>query len=57
MHQDDHFIVKLSQMLLHVSAHQRHHQEVHIILTSYLSVCITETVYWIKINKSDVTII
>jgi metal-dependent HD superfamily phosphatase/phosphodiesterase len=44
MHQDDHFIVMLSQTLLHVSAHQRHHQGAHMILTSYLSVRITERV-------------
>jgi hypothetical protein len=42
MHQNYHFIVMLSQMLLHVSAHQRHHQGAHTILTSYLSVYITE---------------
>jgi hypothetical protein len=38
MHQNYHFIVMLRQMLLHVSAHQRHHQGAHIILTSYLYV-------------------
>jgi hypothetical protein len=42
MHQNYHFIVMLSQMLLHVSAHQRHHQGAHTILTGYLSVYITE---------------
>jgi hypothetical protein len=38
MHQNDHFNVMLSQMLLHVSAYQRHHQGAHMILTSYLNV-------------------
>jgi hypothetical protein len=38
MHQNYHFIVMLSQMLLRVSAHQRHHQGAHVILTSYLYV-------------------
>jgi hypothetical protein len=38
MHQNYHFIVMLSQMILHVSAHQRHHQGAHTILTSYLYV-------------------
>jgi hypothetical protein len=33
---NDHFIVMSSQMLLHVSAYQRHHQGAHMILTSYL---------------------
>jgi hypothetical protein len=33
MHKNYHFIVMLSQMLLHVSAHQRHHQGAHTILT------------------------
>jgi hypothetical protein len=34
MDQSDHFIVMLSQKLLHVSACQRHHQGAHIIFTS-----------------------
>jgi hypothetical protein len=38
MHQNYHFIVMLSQMLLHVSAHQHHHHGAHTILTSYLYV-------------------
>jgi hypothetical protein len=38
MHQNDQFIVTLSQTLLHVSAYQRHHQGTHMILTSYLYV-------------------
>jgi hypothetical protein len=38
MHQNDHFIMILSQTLLHVSAYQRHHQAAHMILTSYLYV-------------------
>jgi hypothetical protein len=38
MHQNGHFIVMLSQILLHVLAYQRHHQGAHIILTSYLYV-------------------
>jgi hypothetical protein len=38
MHQNDHFIVMLSQTLPHVSANQRHHQGAHMILTSYLYV-------------------
>jgi hypothetical protein len=42
MHQNYHFIVILSQMLIHVSAHQRHHQGAHTILTSYWSVYSTE---------------
>jgi hypothetical protein len=29
---NDHFIVKLSQMLLHVSAYQHRHQGTHMIL-------------------------
>jgi hypothetical protein len=37
-HQNYHFIVMLSQTLLHVSAYQRHHQGTHMILTSYLYV-------------------
>jgi hypothetical protein len=44
MHQNYYFIVVLSQMLLHVLAHQRHHQGAHMILTSYLSVYITERI-------------
>jgi hypothetical protein len=35
MHQNYHFIVMLSQMLLHVSAHQCHHQGAHMIVTGY----------------------
>jgi hypothetical protein len=35
---NEHFGVYLSQSLLHVSAYQRHHQEAHMILTSYLYV-------------------
>jgi hypothetical protein len=35
MHQNYHSIVMLSQMLLHVLAHQRHHQGAYTILTSY----------------------
>jgi hypothetical protein len=35
---NDHFIVMSSQMLLHVSAYQRHHQGPHMILRSYLYV-------------------
>jgi hypothetical protein len=31
VHQDGHFIVMLSQMLLHVSAHQHHHQGARMI--------------------------
>jgi hypothetical protein len=38
MHQNDHFIMMLSQTLLHVSVHQHHHQGAHMILTSYLYV-------------------
>jgi hypothetical protein len=38
MYQNDHFIVMLSLTLLHASAYQCHHQEAHIILTSYLYV-------------------
>jgi hypothetical protein len=38
MHQKDHFIVVLSQTLLHVSVYQRHNQGAHMILTSYLHV-------------------
>jgi hypothetical protein len=38
MLQIDHFIVMLSQTLLHVSAYQRHHQGAHMILTTYLYV-------------------
>jgi hypothetical protein len=36
MHQNDHFILMLSQTLLHVSAYQRRHQGAYMILTSYL---------------------
>jgi hypothetical protein len=36
MHKNDHFIIMLSQTLLYVLAHQRHHQAAHMILTSYL---------------------
>jgi hypothetical protein len=43
MHQNDHFIVFVSQMLLHVSAHQRHHQGAHMIVTSFLYV---RVYYW-----------
>jgi hypothetical protein len=35
MHQNNHFIMMSSQMLLHVSAYQRYHQGAHVILTSY----------------------
>jgi hypothetical protein len=35
MHQNYHFIAMLSQMHLHVSAHQHHHQRAYKILTSY----------------------
>jgi hypothetical protein len=38
MHPNDHFIVMLSQTLLHVSAYQRHHQGAHMILPSYVYV-------------------
>jgi hypothetical protein len=38
MHQNGHFIVKLSQTLLHVLAYQLHHQGAHMILTSCLYV-------------------
>jgi hypothetical protein len=38
MPQNDHFIVMLSQTLLHVSAYLRHHQAAHMILTSCLHV-------------------
>jgi hypothetical protein len=38
MHQNDHFIVMSSQMLLHVSAYLLHPQGAHMILTSYLFV-------------------
>jgi hypothetical protein len=38
IHQNYHFVVMLSQMLVHVLAHQRHNQEAHTILTSYLYV-------------------
>jgi hypothetical protein len=34
MHQNVHLTVMLSEMLLRVSAHQRHHQGAHTILTS-----------------------
>jgi hypothetical protein len=34
MHQNNHFIVMLSQTLLRVSAYQRHHQGAHMILTN-----------------------
>jgi hypothetical protein len=37
VHQNDHFIVMLSQTLLHVSAYQRHHQRAHTILTKRLA--------------------
>jgi hypothetical protein len=41
MHQNDHFIVMLSQTLLRVSVYQRnHHQGAHMILTSYLYVSV-----------------
>jgi hypothetical protein len=38
MHKNYHFIVMLSQTLLHVSAYQCHHQTAHVILTGYLYV-------------------
>jgi hypothetical protein len=38
MHKNDHFIVMLSQTLLHVSVYQRHYQGAHMIVTSYLYV-------------------
>jgi hypothetical protein len=44
----NHFIVMLSQMLLHVSAHQRHYQGAHTILKSYLSVYITKKLWNIE---------
>jgi hypothetical protein len=40
MHQNYHFIVMLSQTLLHVSAYQRHHHKAHMILTSNLYVSV-----------------
>jgi hypothetical protein len=40
MHQNDHFIVMLSQTLLSVSAYQRHNKKAHMILTSYLYVIV-----------------
>jgi hypothetical protein len=36
MHQDDHFIVMLSQTLVRILAYQRHHQGARVILTSCL---------------------
>jgi hypothetical protein len=44
MHQNYHFIVMLSQMLVHVSTHHRHQQGAHTILTSYLSVACEDRV-------------
>jgi hypothetical protein len=38
MHQNDQYIAMSNQMLLHVSAYQRHHQGSNMILTSYLHV-------------------
>jgi hypothetical protein len=38
VHQNEYFIVMLSQTFLHVSAYQRHHQGAHMILTSCLYV-------------------
>jgi hypothetical protein len=38
MHQNDYFIVLSSQTLLHVSAYQRHHPGVRMILTRYLHI-------------------
>jgi hypothetical protein len=38
IHQNDHFIVMSSEMLLHVSVYRRHHQGAHVILTSCLYV-------------------
>jgi hypothetical protein len=38
MHQNDRFVVMLSQMILHVSVYQHLHQGAHMILTSYLYV-------------------
>jgi hypothetical protein len=38
MHQNDHFIVMLSQTFLHVSAYQRYHQGTRMTFTSYLHV-------------------
>jgi hypothetical protein len=51
MHQNYHFIVTLNQMLLHVSAHQRHHQGAQTILTSYLSVYITERIMEYRVKQ------
>jgi hypothetical protein len=42
MHQNYHFIVMLSQMLLHDSARQRHLRGAHTILKSYVSMYITK---------------
>jgi hypothetical protein len=40
MYQNYHFIVMLSQTLVHVSAYHRHHEGAHMILTSYLYVSV-----------------
>jgi hypothetical protein len=52
MHQNYHFIVMLSQMLLHVSAHH-HHQGAHTIFTSYLSLHITQKLWNIEWSSSS----
>jgi hypothetical protein len=51
IHQNDHFIVIISQTFLHVSAYQRHHQGAHMILTSCLSVGVH---YRRKYNVMDI---
>jgi hypothetical protein len=38
MHQNNHFIVMSSHMLVHVLVYQRHYQGAHMILTGYLYV-------------------
>jgi hypothetical protein len=57
MHRKYHFIVMLSQVLLHNWAHQHYHQGAHTILTSYLYDSVHyRKIYKIKVNKSDITI-
>jgi hypothetical protein len=44
-------------MLLHVSAHQRHHQGAHTILTSYLSVYVTERIMEYRVKQIQLVIL
>jgi hypothetical protein len=49
MHKNYQFIVTLSQMLLHISAYQRHNQGAYTILTSYCR-CTLQKIMEYRVN-------